>query len=251
MTTKILNFGETLDGYAVPVLNERAVRASAGILFVAALVSFMNAWLLGNFQPTRIFVLMFVVDFTVRVFVNPTYSPSFIIGQWFVRQQQPEYVGAPQKRFAWAIALVLSFVMTYLIVLKGVIGPINILVCATCLTLMFFETSFGICLGCKVYNLFHKQQAQLCPGAVCDASAPKAARMRAGQIGALLLFAVFAWAAASWATSHNPYGRSETVAPNVAGASVIDPAEAQRCTVPDFAKKLGHEALWKLHNHCQ
>lgn len=251
MSTKFLGFGDTLDGYAVPVLNERAVRASAGILFVAALVSFMNAWLVGNFQPTRIFVLMFMADFMVRIFVNPIYSPSFIIGQWFVRKQQPDYVGAPQKRFAWAIALVLSLVMTYLIVLKGVIGPINILVCATCLTLMFFETSFGICLGCKVYNLFHQQQAQLCPGAVCDADAPKAPRVGAGQIGALLLFGVFTLAVATWAGKHNPYARAGNVASDVSATKSVDPAEEARCTVPDFAKKLGHEALWKLHNHCQ
>jgi len=43
MTQNILSFGERLDGFPVPVLNERAVRASAGLLFVGALVSFMNA----------------------------------------------------------------------------------------------------------------------------------------------------------------------------------------------------------------
>ena len=42
--------------YGVPVLNERAVRAAAGILFFFAMVSFMNAWLTGNFAPTRVFV---------------------------------------------------------------------------------------------------------------------------------------------------------------------------------------------------
>jgi len=47
-------FGNRLDGYAVPVLNERAVRAAAGIVFFFAMVSFMNAWLIGNFQPTRV-----------------------------------------------------------------------------------------------------------------------------------------------------------------------------------------------------
>jgi hypothetical protein len=40
-----------------------------------------------------------------------------------------------------------------------------------------------------------------------------------------------------------------------ASASVIsipiDPAEAERCKVPDFAKALGHEEKWKLHNNCK
>jgi len=250
MTTRFLSFGETLDGYAVPVLNERAVRASAGILFVAALVSFMNAWLLGNFQPTRVFVLMFLADFTVRIFVNPKYSPSFIIGQWIVRKQRPDYVGAPQKRFAWAIGFTLALIMSYLVVIKGVVGPLNILVCAACLTLMFFETSFGICLGCKVYNWFHKEQAQLCPGDACEVDAAKAPRVSVGQVLAVLLFIAFAFAAGSWASAHNPYPNANA-AKGAPASESVDPAEAERCTVPEFAKQLGHEAMWKLHNNCK
>ena len=117
MSKTIFQFGESLDGYSVPVLNERAVRAAAGILFFFAMVTFMNAMLLGNFQPTRVFVVAFLIDFTLRIFVNPKYSPSLILGQWMVRHQQPEYVGAPQKRFAWAIGFSLALLMLYLIVI--------------------------------------------------------------------------------------------------------------------------------------
>lgn len=77
----VFSFGERFDGYDIAVLNERAVRAGAGLLFLFAIVSFMNAWLTGNFQPTRVFVVAFLVDFTVRIFVNPRYAPSLIIGQ--------------------------------------------------------------------------------------------------------------------------------------------------------------------------
>src|SRR4030065_946097 len=95
----IFSFGERVEGYEVNVLNEREVRASAGILFFLALVAFMNAWLTGNFQPTRIFVVAFLIDFAIRVLVNPKYSPSLVLGQFAVRNQVPEYVGATQKRF--------------------------------------------------------------------------------------------------------------------------------------------------------
>jgi hypothetical protein len=27
--------------------------------------------------------------------------------------------------------------------------------------------------------------------------------------------------------------------------------DAERCKVPEFAKALGHEDKWKLHNNCQ
>ncbi|MDV7394136.1 hypothetical protein RZS08_22335, partial [Arthrospira platensis SPKY1] len=68
--TPIFAFGELLEGYPVPVLNERAVRAGAGILLLFAMIAFMNAWLLGNFEPTRVFVVAFLIDFTLRIFVN-------------------------------------------------------------------------------------------------------------------------------------------------------------------------------------
>src|SRR3989338_335533 len=103
-----VRFGETVEGYAVPVLNERAVRAGAGLLFFLAIVAFMNSWLTVNFQPTRVFVVAFLIDFTVRIFINPRYAPSLIVGQWMVRRQQPEWTGAPQKRFAWAIGFALA-----------------------------------------------------------------------------------------------------------------------------------------------
>jgi len=80
----LFEFGDKIDGYAVRVLNERAVRASAGILFFLALIAFMNAWLVGNFQPTRVFVVLFLVDFTIRIFINPRFAPSLIVGQWVV-----------------------------------------------------------------------------------------------------------------------------------------------------------------------
>jgi hypothetical protein len=31
----------------------------------------------------------------------------------------------------------------------------------------------------------------------------------------------------------------------------LDPAEIERCKVPDFAKAMGHEDKWKLHNNCR
>ena len=126
MMSSVFQFGEQIEGYDVRVLNERAVRAGAGMVFLLAIVAFMNAWLTGNFQPTRVFVVAFLIDFTIRIFINPRYAPSLIVGQWMVRQQQAEYVGAPQKRFAWAIGFVLALAMLYLVVLNNVIGPINL-----------------------------------------------------------------------------------------------------------------------------
>ena len=247
----IFSFGERLDGYAVPVLNERAVRAGAGIVFVFAFVSFMNAWLIGNFQPTRVFVVAFLIDFTIRIFVNPRFAPSLILGQWFVRKQQPEWVGAPQKRFAWAIGFLLAGVMLYLVVIRHVIGPVNLVVCAACLILLFFETAFGVCIGCKVYGWFSKDQAQLCPGGVCE-FVP--ARGAGGSWVAALVVIAFAGVIGAWAShviANDPYTRAVApAAAPTAAALPVDATEAERCKVPEFAKAIGHEDKWKLHNNC-
>jgi hypothetical protein len=248
----ILEFGERLDGYGVRVLNERAVRASAGILFFLAIISFMNAWLTGNFQPTRIFVVGFLIDFTIRIFINPRYAPSLILGQWVVRKQQPEYVGAPQKRFAWAIGFVLALTMWYLVVLNNVIGPINLIVCSLCLILLFFETAFGICIGCKVYNLFNREQAQLCPGGVCEVEPARGRGVNLTQIAIVALFTVMVGGIAQWVYSTGSQNQLQARQVGTSTPAVrIDPAEVERCKVPDFAKAIGHEEKWKLHNNCK
>jgi hypothetical protein len=247
----LLSFGERLEGYAVPVLNERAVRAAAGIVFFFAIVSFMNAWLIGNFQPTRVFVVAFLIDFTIRIFVNPKFAPSLILGQWMVRKQQPEWVGAPQKRFAWAIGFVLAVVMLYLVVIRHVIGPINLIVCAACLVLLFFETAFGICIGCEVYNWFSKDQAQLCPGGVCEFVPARGAGGSWRQAATVLAFAGVVAAWTSHVAAHDPYTQAAPGAVAATAAPPMDAAEAERCKVPDFAKAMGHEEKWKLHNHCR
>ena len=249
MSKTFFQFGERIPGYNVPVLNERAVRAAAGILFFFAMVTFMNAMLLGNFQPTRVFVVAFLIDFTLRIFVNPKFSPSLILGQWVVRKQEPEYVGAPQKRFAWAIGFVLALLMLYLIVIKGVIGPINMVVCGTCLLLMFFESSFGICIGCKLYDLLSRNKVELCPGNVCSYNPAPGAGGTWVQGAVLAVFLVVVFNVAGWVNGHPiaPHAAVDVAAPQ----APQDPAEAERCKVPEFAKKIGHEQQWKLHNGCQ
>ena len=248
----IFAFGERRPEFPIPVLNERAVRAAAGVVFFFAIVSFMNAWLIGNFQPTRVFVVAFLIDFTIRIFVNPKFAPSLILGQWMVRKQQPEWVGAPQKRFAWAIGFVLALVMLYLVVLRHVIGPINLFVCAACLVLLFFETAFGICIGCKVYNWFNKEQAQLCPGGVCEIVPERGAGGSWAHAGVVLAFVGVIGAWTNHVIANDPYVKAQAPAPvESAAPSPADAAEAERCKVPDFAKAIGHEEKWKLHNSCK
>jgi hypothetical protein len=165
---KLIEFGETVDGYDVPVLNEREIRAAAGILFLMMFITIGLAGGQQNFTPIKYAVCVFLVDISLRVLVNPRFAPSLILGRLIVRNQTPEYVGAPQKKFAWVIGIVLALTMFILMVVMNTYSPITGIICFICLIFLFFETAFGICLGCKVYGLFYRKKAQYCPGEVCD-----------------------------------------------------------------------------------
>jgi hypothetical protein len=164
---QFFQFGEQVEGYSIPVLNEREIRAAAGILFVLMFLAILLVILRGNFLLLKYAATIFLADIVIRAFVNPRFSPSLILGRLIVRNQVPEYVGAPQKRFAWFIGTALATVMFALQVVANTFGPITGIICLICLVFLFFETAFGICLGCKVYPLFHKGPVQHCPGEVC------------------------------------------------------------------------------------
>jgi len=165
-----IQFGEIVAGYDIPVLNEREIRASAGILFLATYTSLMFILFDGNFVPVKYVITIFLLDLLIRVFINPRFSPVLVMGRLMVRNQVPEYVGAKQKRFAWSIGIVLSAVMFYLFVIVNAYSLITGLICLICLVFLFFEAAFGICLGCLVYPVFFKRKVQHCPGEVCDTS---------------------------------------------------------------------------------
>jgi hypothetical protein len=162
-----LQFGERVEGYDIPVLNEREIRAAAGLLFLMMLISVMVVILQENFLLVKYGVTIFLVDFILRVFVSPRYSPTLIVGRLIVRNQVPEYVGARQKKFAWIIGVVLATIFFTLIVVMNGYSPVTGLICFTCLIFLFFEAAFGICLGCKFYPLFFKDKVQYCAGERC------------------------------------------------------------------------------------
>lgn len=167
----IIQFGEEVEGYAIRVLNEREIRAAAGILFLLMLISIMIIIFTENFLLFKYMITIFLTDMLIRVFVSPRYAPSLIIGRMIVRNQVPEYVGAQQKKFAWIIGVMLATIIFSLNVVVNAYSPITGLICLVCLIFLFFEAAFGICLGCKFYSLFYREKAQYCPGEVCD---PKA-----------------------------------------------------------------------------
>jgi len=82
-------YGEKVEGYDVRVVNEREARAGAGILFAIGMLSLLNAVMLGHGIVTRYFISFFTLDFLIRV-INPSYSPSLLLGRVLVQNQKPE-----------------------------------------------------------------------------------------------------------------------------------------------------------------
>jgi hypothetical protein len=165
--SKIIQFGENVKGYNIPVLNEREIRAGAGILFLIMFIS-ISAAAQGNFTMLKYAVIFFLIDMVIRVFINPKFAPFLIIGRLIVRNQTPEYVGAQQKKFAWIVGIVLALIMLVLLVIVNSFSPITGIICMLCLVFLFFEAAFGICIGCWFYGKVYKEKAQYCPGEVCD-----------------------------------------------------------------------------------
>jgi len=161
-------FGEVVPGFDIPVLNEREIRAAAGILFLLLLISFFIVASQNSFLLMKYFIVVFLADLLIRIYISPRFSPTLILGRLVVRNQNPEYVGAPQKRFAWKIGLALAAVMFVLIVVLNTFSIFTALSCFICMIFLFFETSFGICLGCLLYRWRYKKEVRYCPGEVCD-----------------------------------------------------------------------------------
>jgi len=166
--SKLIKFGEDVEGYNIPVLNEREIRAAAGILFLMMFLTILIVIFRENFVPLKYAVVIFLTDIAIRVFISPRFSPTLIIGRLIVRNQTPEYVGAAQKKFAWIIGVVLAVTMFIHLVVMNAYSPITGIICLICLIFLFFESAFGICIGCKFYSMFYKEKAQYCPGEVCD-----------------------------------------------------------------------------------
>jgi hypothetical protein len=189
---KLIQFGENVDGYNIPVLNEREIRASAGILFLATFISLMLIIFKNNFLPIKYVITIFLTDFIIRVFINPKFSPTLIVGRLIVSKQVPEYVGAQQKKFAWIIGVVLSAAMFIFMVVVNSYSPITGIICLICLVFLFFESAFGSCLGCKFYSIFYKEKAQYCPGEVCDVKS-KQDIQKTSRVQLLIVFAFIAF----------------------------------------------------------
>ncbi|GAA1614862.1 MULTISPECIES: DUF4395 domain-containing protein [Leucobacter] len=160
--------GRIVPGYAVPVINEREARAAAGLLFLPGIVLYLTAIHAGTAQPLKPFGAVFVLDMLIRVLVGDRYAPSLALARIIVSRQQPEWVGAPQKLFAWWLGYGMGLLACLATGLLQAPLWVTLVLCGICLTMLFLETAFGICVGCRLQSLLTKTPPKYCAGGTCE-----------------------------------------------------------------------------------
>ena len=157
-----------------PVVNERAVRATAGTMMLIGCITFLLVFETKDYTYLYPTVIAFWIQFFISTVWWPQYAPFSILWRRFVRFQKPDWVGAIQKRFARWIWLAMATAMLIVTLWLGMKGYIPFLICRTCLFFMRMESALGICVGCKIYNglirawwIEDPEHKPACPGGAC------------------------------------------------------------------------------------
>jgi len=149
-------FGTLDETLGYKVLDERVMRASAGIMMMLGILASINAFILQRYIVVPWISGFLALNFMVGLFIGSDFSPTILLGKIFVRKQSPLPIGAVQKQFAWSLGLTLSLsiftLSLFLLNNPAFFEPVCML-CILCIFLLFFETAFGICIGCKLYYI--------------------------------------------------------------------------------------------------
>ena len=183
---KIFEFGQKIDEYDFKVINERDARASAGIMFLLGTITLAQFLMTRNIFWANLFTITFIFEFFVRIFINPRFAPYMVLGSLIVSNQEPDWVEASPKKFAWILGVILGAIMTYFIVFN-IMTPFRLLTCLLCLALLYMEAVFGICLGCIIYKQLNVKLYK-CPGGVCEM--PQKKKSFGSKFGLVFLYIV-------------------------------------------------------------
>ena len=281
--SSIFSFGEKIPEYDYKVINERDARASAGIMFLLGLLSLFSLFMFRTLFYAEVFSITFILEFAIRIFVNPKYAPYMVLGSLIVSNQEPDWVEAKPKKFAWVLGLLLGFIMAYFI-LFNIMTPARMLTCVICLILLYLEAVFGICLGCILY---HKLNIKLenCPGGVCEVEKKYPTQRLKKAMITLLYLILFVGLYGTLKTYKYSGGTSvqtmtqeerdlkefesddedtstQTTMTNPVKIAKNSPVVSEKsapskesdkkdCTPPQWAIDMGHREMWKEHNGCK
>ena len=171
-------FGKNIEGINYKVLDERVMRGSAGIMLMLAFIAFANGFILREFIVIPYIAGFLALNFIIGIFISSKFAPTILISQLIVKKQTPIYIGAIQKKFAWSLGLTLStaiFILSLFLIQDVTYFEPVCMLCLICIALLYLETAFGICVGCKLYDAALKlklfkalDEKQNCMGNSCE-----------------------------------------------------------------------------------
>lgn len=155
---------------SIPFINERALRARAGLMFLVPVIllfirldhgnhdeiivnAINGAAIAREYSHAFAYSLIFFVMYEMisPMFVKTAHlSITSALGAFFTKNQQPIYQVMRPKVFAWSIGLILA-ILCQISLYYTVMQSIAFYFLATCLLFMWLESACGICAGCYVY----------------------------------------------------------------------------------------------------
>ena len=146
--------------FSCPISGEQrdntTVRVVAGIVFVITAVALLVALLVST-RTAAIITGILALDFIIRAFIKPKYSPLATLARGIVSglNLPRKMVDNGPKVFAARIGVIFSVVGTILylgnLFYAGSVVLFILLLCAS------LESFFSFCLGCWMYSLLPKK----------------------------------------------------------------------------------------------
>ena len=242
MQGKFIGFGENIQGYNFKVINENEIRASAGIMFLFGIISLFTVFNIKTFFWAELFSITFIIEFIIRLFINPKYAPYMTFASLVVSNQTPNWVEAKPKKFAWFFGLILGLIMGYFIIFD-IMSPIRLLTCVACLILLFMESSFGICLGCIVYKKFNIKLNK-CSNDICELKG----KIKRSKFLLAIFYIIFFIGIFYYLTN---YKYEKNMVDNKNHKIVTTKNKKSDCEPPQWAIDMGHKDIWKKHHNCK
>ncbi len=144
-----INFSCPISGGQRDNTTVRVVAGFVALITAAALLSAFAA----SAQTAAIITGALAIDFIIRAFIRPKYSPLAALARGTVSgfNLPKKMVDSAPKIFAARIGVLFSAVATLLyaanLLIPGTVVLVILLICAV------LESAFGFCLGCWMYAL--------------------------------------------------------------------------------------------------
>jgi hypothetical protein len=140
-------------------VNEIAVRITAGgvLIMAALLLVFHQPWLL----------LALAYGFVARALAGPRISPLALLSTRLIVPRLPlgpRYTPGPPKRFAQSLGAIVTVTGVLLAFVVG-FTPAAYVVAGLLVMLAGLESSFGYCVGCKIFSIL--MALHVIPESVC------------------------------------------------------------------------------------